>query len=105
MGTKFSDKLAAIGFKNVLGTTEYTKKQYQVVGMGQPFTCRGNQGVYVVYDEAGVPWAIRLTVAGMLSKNWDEFTAMNREFPQKEGAYVPHSNDGGGRDAHSRQYF
>jgi hypothetical protein len=84
-----SEKLRALGFLPVLGTTEMAGGRECVVGRGDPFSCDSNNGVFVVYDEDGSPWLSRST-----RRIWERFFLVVA-VDLRRGAYVPHSNDGG----------
>lgn len=90
MGTsKLSHKLIDLGFFSVLGTSERLTSEEYYVKRGQPNTHDYNNGILVVYDEEGRPWIIRDPKANYTI--WRKL----REFNLSQGAYVPHSNDGG----------
>lgn len=87
---RLSDVLCQHGFYNVLGTMNYTCSGESIIGEGIPFTTDSNNGVMVVYDEKGVPWEkCRCDITE------EDRTAL-AAFSLRQGAWVPHSNDGGG---------
>ena len=91
MGMKLSHQLLDLGFFSALGTTEHAGggRDGFLVKRGTPNTFDGNNGVSVVYDEAGCPWILRG------SPTLDMWKTLVVPFALKRGAHVPHSNDGG----------
>lgn len=93
MGTtqKLSPILLELGFFSALGTTEHPglSREGQHVKRAVPNTADYNNGIVVVYDEEGRPWIMR----GVNMTNVVHETL--RSFDLTQGAYVPHSNDGG----------
>jgi len=87
---KLSHVLIDLGFFSALGTHQSCSDvSANTVKRGQPNTQDHNNGVLVVYDEEGRPWIM------VLSKfNRDARQALSG-FNLTQGAYVPHSNDGG----------
>ena len=89
--TKLSHQLLDLGFFSALGTTEHAGPQPReiVVKRSTPMTTSYNNGVRVIYDEEGRPWiAAYRGIEEMLS-----IEQAGHKLTQ--GAYVPHSNDGG----------
>lgn len=97
MERKLSHVLLDLGLFCALGTTERSGVELKLVKKGMPYTTDTNNGVSVVYDEAGRPWVMRLQEAGSLGYPGKEIQACLDENGKelKRGAYVPHSNDGG----------
>lgn len=91
MGSQLSHMLLDLGFFSALGTTERSGGSPDGfhVERKTPNTWDYNNGVTVVYDEAGRPWIIPGEYVT------DEIRAELKQFDLKRGAYVPHSNDGG----------
>ena len=96
MGKKLSHSLLDLGFFCALGTSEHPpgyRKEEKHVKRGTPCTCDQNNGVFVIYDDEGRPW-IKL-VRDVTDEVRETVWALHDEFCIKQGAYVPHSNDGG----------
>jgi hypothetical protein len=88
---KLSHTLIDYGFFSALGTTEREGLPGQrIIERGTPKTWDRNNGVFVVNDEIGRPWIVRVSITSI-----DIIETLNREFPLQQGANVPHSNDGG----------
>ena len=92
-----TQKLREEGFVPVLGSLETIGMQRQSrVEKGSSLSWDYNNGVYVVYDDAGDPWV----VLGRLMRS-EALDRINRTVYDetggnlRKGAYVPHSNDGG----------
>jgi hypothetical protein len=91
-----SQKLKAAGFYYALGTYEnyydIEKNKYvsakERVKKGEPYHSGYNNGVTVVYDEEGRPWV----KSGFVNTKTTFSDVSKLRF---DGAYVPHSNDGG----------
>jgi len=96
MGAKLSHRLLDLGFFCALGTSEYPGRGDKVephVKYGTPFTFDTNQGVMVVYDEAGRPWImLKFKFTDTIAE--EVVSSAVQEFGMKCGAHVPHSNDG-----------
>jgi len=89
---KLSHELMELDFFCALGTSEhpgFCEEEVYVVRK-TPRTYDSNNGVVVIYDEAGRPWimAAKEIAAHAVYK-------LIEEFDLKRGAYVPHSNDSG----------
>jgi hypothetical protein len=83
--------LLELGFTPVLGTAEADGNGAKnPVHRGAPKKHDCNNGVAVVYDEAGAPW-----IVSMADLSVRDLLALVREHGLQDGAYVPHSNDGG----------
>ncbi len=96
---KFSHRLLDMGFFCVLGTHEFGAGETEFVKRGVVYTYDVNNGVFVMYDEEGRPWILP---SGLMSIAWKKGNIREefKEFPMiqrvlKQGAHVPHSNDGG----------
>ena len=87
---KLSHTLLDLGFFSALGTTERIGGEETLVERRAPNAWDYNNGALVVYDEAGRPWIL----PG--EKFNDDTRDAIGKFGLKRGAYVPHSNDGGG---------
>lgn len=83
--------LQLLGFISVLGT-EQAGFHGQVDRVVRDHSRKHDQnnGVVVVYDQSGAPWIVRC-----IDLNEGELAKLVRDFDLKEGAPVPHSNDGG----------
>jgi hypothetical protein len=91
---KLSHVVLDIGFFCALGTKERCHKtsdevNERCVQRKTPNTWSSNNGVMVVYDEVGRPWIMDH------SQVTEEVQEKLRSFSLTQGAYVPHSNDGG----------
>ena len=87
---KLATALLALGFIPVLGTTEACGHERYLVNRGAPKKFDVHNGVIVVYDEIGVPW-----IATQANISIRQMRELAREHRIIDGAYVPHSNDGG----------
>jgi len=90
---KLSHNLLDNGWFCVLGTTEHSGMSQKgcLVKRGKAYTYDHNNGTFVVYDEEGRPWIP--SEKGKVQALWNEFPEHYHHMQQ--GAYVPHSNDGG----------
>jgi hypothetical protein len=95
------DKLSVLllknGFFSALGTTERVggvAGEDNIVKAGTPYTIDFNNGVTVVYDEKGRPWIFHGGLQRGFIEALDHFKTTMGQY-LKQGAYVPHSNDGG----------
>jgi hypothetical protein len=94
------NELIGLCFFPVFGTVEFSPgsmrllregNEPQLVDKRDPFTWDSNNGTYVVYDDEGKPW-IRSTT--YVDRDWMKGNFASRH-NLKQGAFVPHSNDGG----------
>lgn len=90
MGKTLSVFLLESGFFSALGTTEDCGGLKKLVTRGTANTHDYNNGVVVVYDEVGRPWILHHSLFKEAVKGGLQ------DFSLKRGAFVPHSNDGGG---------
>jgi hypothetical protein len=89
---KLSHALLDTGFFCALGTTESHGGGVSFVRRGEAKTWDSNNGILVVYDEAGRPW---ITTHSKLNKLDGDVEELVRLHDLNRGAPVPHSNDGG----------
>ena len=87
------------GFLPVLGAMENKGGKQSLITRGHPFTYDRNMGVLAVYDEDGRPWirkyeTLRISFGNRLGNAFED-KLLPKFSRLKQGAYVPHSNDGG----------
>lgn len=88
-----SRDLLELGFFSALGTVQFSKvgSLGGFVKTGVVNTYDYNNGVYVIYDEKGLPWVKHYENLGADG----EVVFLIRKYDLRCGASVPHSNDGG----------
>lgn len=89
--SKLSHTLIDLGFFWVLGTTEHCGGLPREVRRRTAYQWDYNNGVAVVYDEEGRPWVLP---GEKFTEKIQDRLEMGLRLTR--GAYVPHSNDGGG---------
>ncbi len=96
MGCKLSHLLLDAGWFCALGSPEYHPQLplRALVKCRTPFTYDKNNGVNVIYDEAGRPWITNSEEAIRAFNQAITEGRLESELHLTRGAYVPHSNGG-----------